>query len=110
MDNKELEKQIFEKYSQSYTTPEPPKFWENGGIYDPFPQKRRQEELDKLSEYLKQLQAQQYTQTSTYATHELREVNERLRLIESSLETLMNMLKLILTTQIEKEMRDKEKT
>jgi hypothetical protein len=107
--NNELEKNILKKYSQSYTTPEPPKFWENSGIVDPFPAKRRQEELDKLSEYLKQLQSQQYTQSTTYATHELREVNERLRLIEGSLETLMNMLKLILTTQIEKEMRDKEK-
>jgi len=109
MDN-ELEKNILNKCSQNYTTPELPKFWENNGIVDSFLQKHKQEELDKLSEYLKKLQTPQYTQTTTYAIHELQEVNERLRLIEVSLETLMNMLKLILTTQIEKEMRDKEKT
>lgn len=97
----------------------PDQFWTNPSVTYPYkytdntgtlPFVDDQRQLDQLTEHLKQLQQQQQQlHNNSYVNMNYHMIDERLRKIEEMTETLFNMLKLILTTQLEKEMKDKER-
>jgi len=64
--------------------------------------------IKQLDELLKLQQQQAQQQQQYHQSHELYAISLRLERIEGAIETLLNMLKLILGTQLEKEMRQKE--
>jgi hypothetical protein len=64
--------------------------------------------IAQLDQWLKAQQQAQAQQTQYHQNHELFAISQRLDRIEGAIETLLNMLKLILGTQLEKEMKQKE--
>jgi len=63
---------------------------------------------DEYSKVIEKLQQQQAQQVVGNARYELNNIVDRLDKIEYTLETLLSMMKLILSTQIEKEFSEKE--
>jgi len=85
-----------------------PSYWPGNQTTGVVPWIDEQNNIIQQLEYLKQIQQQkQINQISAQITPE---IVERLDKIDKSIEMLFNMLKLILTTQLEKEMRDSEKS
>jgi len=68
------------------------------------------EQLDIWTNQLQKLQEQQQQiHSQSYQAMSLQHIEHKLEKMTAMLDTLFNMLKLILTTQLEKEMRDKER-
>ena len=92
-----------------FSSNRPPGWFENSpNIIQPW--KSREEDLNGVIDQLEQLkQIQRQQQINAISAQISPEIISRLDKIDQSIEILLNMLKLILTTQLEKEMRDSEK-
>lgn len=85
-----------------------PEFWESNKVIDLYEQQRRAQEMSDALKKLQEYQTAQTIASSSVHKYEFDELLKRIRNIEDRIEILLNMLKLILTTQIEKEFKDKD--